>query len=73
MRDSYIAQDHLLLALIKDTTIAAIVKEAGMTEASLKTAIEQIRGNRRVESKVSCHFITFCTSTNCYLERGSGL
>ena len=51
MHDSYIAQDHILLALIKDPTIQPILKEAGLTEGSLKTAIEQIRGNRRVESK----------------------
>ncbi|KAH7930959.1 hypothetical protein BV22DRAFT_1053542 [Leucogyrophana mollusca] len=51
MHDSYIAQDHLLLALIKDATIAPVLKEAGLTEASLKTAIQQTRGNRRVESK----------------------
>lgn len=51
MHDSYIAQDHLLLALLKDSSIAPILKEANLTEATLKTAIEQIRGNRRVESK----------------------
>ncbi|KAJ6509528.1 P-loop containing nucleoside triphosphate hydrolase protein [Mycena vitilis] len=51
MHDSYIAQDHLLLALLKDSSITAILKEASLTEATLKTAIEQIRGNRRVESK----------------------
>jgi ATP-dependent Clp protease ATP-binding subunit ClpB len=51
MHDSYIAQDHILLALIKDTTTAAILKEANLTEATLKTAIQQIRGNRRIESK----------------------
>ncbi|KAF8213055.1 P-loop containing nucleoside triphosphate hydrolase protein [Mycena galopus ATCC 62051] len=53
MHDSYIAQDHLLLALLKDPTIAAILKEASLTEATLKTAIEQVRGNRRVESKTA--------------------
>lgn len=42
MHDSYIAQDHLLLALLKDPGIAAILKEAQLTEASLKTAIEQV-------------------------------
>jgi ATP-dependent Clp protease ATP-binding subunit ClpB len=51
MHDSYIAQDHVLLALIKDASIAPVLKEAGLTEAALKTAIEQTRGNRRVESK----------------------
>ena len=51
MHDSYIAQDHLLLALIKDSSIQPVIKEAGLTEAALKTAIDQIRGNRRVDTK----------------------
>lgn len=51
MHDSYIAQDHLLLALIKDPSIKSIIKDLSLTEAGLNTAIEQIRGNRRVESK----------------------
>lgn len=53
MHDSYIAQDHLLLALLKDPSISPILKEAGLNEATLKTAIEQVRGNRRVESKTA--------------------
>jgi ATP-dependent Clp protease ATP-binding subunit ClpB len=51
MHDSYMAQDHLLRALIKESSISALLKELGLTEATLNTAIEQIRGNRRVESK----------------------
>ncbi|KAJ7225520.1 P-loop containing nucleoside triphosphate hydrolase protein [Mycena pura] len=51
MHDSYIAQDHVLLALLKDSSIAAILKESSLNEAALRTSIEQIRGNRRVESK----------------------
>ncbi|KAI0778205.1 P-loop containing nucleoside triphosphate hydrolase protein [Trametes elegans] len=51
MHDSYIAQDHILAALIKDHTIQPVLKEAGLTEEVLKTAIDQIRGNRRVDSK----------------------
>jgi ATP-dependent Clp protease ATP-binding subunit ClpB len=53
MHDSYIAQDHILLALIKDPSLAPVLKEAGLTESTLKTAITQIRGNRRVESKAA--------------------
>ena len=53
MHDSYIAQDHLLLALLKDQSIQAILKENGLTEAGIKTAVEQARGNRRVESKTA--------------------
>ncbi|KAL0951196.1 hypothetical protein HGRIS_007924 [Hohenbuehelia grisea] len=53
MHDSYIAQDHLLLAVLKDPSITPVLKDAGLTEAALKTAIEQLRGNRRVESKTA--------------------
>lgn len=49
MHDSYIAQDHIVLALIKDPAISAVLKEAALTEATVKTAIESMRGNRRVE------------------------
>ena len=51
MHDSYIAQDHLLLALIKDVSISAVLKDATLNEATLKTAIQQLRGDRRVDSK----------------------
>jgi ATP-dependent Clp protease ATP-binding subunit ClpB len=51
MHDSFVAQDHLLLALIHDPAIAPVLTEAGLTEAALKTALTQIRGNRRVESR----------------------
>jgi ATP-dependent Clp protease ATP-binding subunit ClpB len=50
MHDSYIAQDHILTALLKAPSLAPVLREAGLTEATLITAIEQIRGNRRVES-----------------------
>lgn len=51
MHDSYVAQDHLILALIKDSTVAPILKEAGLTEAAVKTTIQQVRGNRRIDSR----------------------
>ena len=51
MHDSYIAQDHILSALLKAPSIAPVLKEASLTEASLITAIEQIRGNRRIENR----------------------
>ena len=51
MHDSYIAQDHILLALLKDPVIAGLLKEADLNENALKTAIQQIRGDRRVDSK----------------------
>ncbi|KAI9512595.1 P-loop containing nucleoside triphosphate hydrolase protein [Russula earlei] len=51
MHDSYVAQDHILTALIKAPSIAPVLKEADLTEAALITAIQQIRGNRRIESR----------------------
>lgn len=53
MHDSYIAQDHILTALLKAPSLAPVLKEASLTEAALITAIEQIRGNRRVESRTA--------------------
>lgn len=53
MHDSFIAQDHLLLALLKDPTIAGVLKETSLTEPALKTAIQQARGDRRVDSKTA--------------------
>jgi len=51
MHDQYIAQDHLLLALIKDPNVAEVFKTCKITEAAFKTALEQMRGNRRVDTK----------------------
>ncbi|KAF8445935.1 P-loop containing nucleoside triphosphate hydrolase protein [Boletus edulis BED1] len=51
MRDSYLAQDHLLLALIKDPSIASVIKEVGLTEPVLRTTIQQVRGDRHIESR----------------------
>jgi ATP-dependent Clp protease ATP-binding subunit ClpB len=51
MHDSYIALDHLILALLKDPSISAVLKDLSLTENALKTAIEQVRGNRRIDSK----------------------
>jgi ATP-dependent Clp protease ATP-binding subunit ClpB len=53
MHDSYIAQDHILTAVLKAPSLAPVLKEASLTEAALITAIEQIRGNRRIESRTA--------------------
>ena len=51
-RDSFIAQDHILLALIQDPTIKQLLKESGLTnDQLLKTAIQQARGGRHIDSK----------------------
>jgi len=51
MHDQYIAQDHMLLALIKDPDLTTLYTAVGLSEATLKNAVQQIRGNRRVESR----------------------
>ncbi|KAI0257132.1 P-loop containing nucleoside triphosphate hydrolase protein [Lactifluus subvellereus] len=51
MHDSYVAQDHILTALLKAPSMAPVLKEASLKDAALITAIEQIRGNRRIESR----------------------
>ena len=50
MHDYYIAQDHLLLAVIEDPSIQTVIRNANLTEATLKTIINQIRGNLRVDT-----------------------
>ncbi|GAA5947073.1 hypothetical protein JCM3765_002140 [Sporobolomyces pararoseus] len=49
--DSFVAQDHLILALIQDNSIASIIKEAGMTPEQIKNAAQQIRGGKGVHSR----------------------
>ncbi|KAK0527171.1 hypothetical protein OC842_004954 [Tilletia horrida] len=50
--DSFIAQDHLLLALIEESSIATLLTQAGLANPNLlKTALDQARGGRRIDSK----------------------
>jgi ATP-dependent Clp protease ATP-binding subunit ClpB len=51
MHDSYVAQDHILTALVKAPSMAPVLKEACLAEAAVVTAIEQIRGNGSVLSR----------------------
>ncbi|HWU32356.1 MAG TPA: ATP-dependent chaperone ClpB [Marmoricola sp.] len=49
--DEYIATEHLLLALLLvDSPAATLMRDAGLTDASLREAIMAFRGNRRVTS-----------------------
>ncbi|KAF8439542.1 P-loop containing nucleoside triphosphate hydrolase protein [Terfezia claveryi] len=51
-RDSFVAQDHLIAALAQDTTIKALLKEAGIPNIDvLDKAIQAIRGTKRVDSQ----------------------
>ncbi|PWN32440.1 P-loop containing nucleoside triphosphate hydrolase protein [Meira miltonrushii] len=50
--DAYIAQDHLLLALMDDASVKPLLQQAGLAnDQLLKTAILQSRGQRRIDSK----------------------
>ncbi|RIA82783.1 heat shock protein [Glomus cerebriforme] len=50
-KDSYISQDHLILALTEDANCLQVLKDSGITKKALEMAISQVRGNRHVETK----------------------
>lgn len=50
-KDSYLSTDHLILALLEAPEVAAALKEAHMTAKVIETTLQNLRGNRRVESK----------------------
>ncbi|KKK14855.1 hypothetical protein P175DRAFT_0530032 [Aspergillus ochraceoroseus IBT 24754] len=53
-KDSYIAVDHLIQAVVQDSQIQKALKEANIPNVKLvDTAIQQIRGTRRVDSKTA--------------------
>ncbi|KAL4909819.1 hypothetical protein BDW74DRAFT_44335 [Aspergillus multicolor] len=53
-KDSYIAVDHLIQALCQDSQVQAALKDANIPNVKLvDTAIQQIRGTRRVDSKTA--------------------
>ncbi|KAM0793442.1 hypothetical protein ACM66B_000887 [Microbotryomycetes sp. NB124-2] len=49
--DTYVAQDHLIIALAQDPAIAAILKEGGTNSEAIKRAAEQVRGGKQVNSR----------------------
>lgn len=50
-KDSYVAQDHLLLALLEDSSIKDIFKEAGISTEAIKNQAIELRGNQRIDSR----------------------
>jgi ATP-dependent Clp protease ATP-binding subunit ClpA len=52
-KDSYIGQDHILLALIEDSSIQSLLKELSIPPKNLKAQIQAIRGNRRIDSRTA--------------------
>ncbi|KAG9670226.1 putative heat shock protein Hsp98/Hsp104/ClpA, partial [Aureobasidium melanogenum] len=53
-KDSFIAIDHLISCLVQDTTVSKALAEANVPNTKLiDNAIQQIRGNKRVDSKTA--------------------
>lgn len=53
-KDSFIAVDHLIIALCQDATIQLAMNEGNMPNIKLiQDAVQQIRGTRRVDSKTA--------------------
>lgn len=50
-KDSYIAQDHILLALLEDSSIKDIFKEAQINVDNIKKQVLELRGNQRIDSR----------------------
>ncbi|BDC50344.1 chaperone protein ClpB [Bryobacterales bacterium F-183] len=48
LKDEYISVEHVLLAAVHDHKI---LKEAGLTEAKLAKALQEVRGNQRVTTQ----------------------
>ncbi len=52
MNDDFVSIEHLILAILKsDSKIAQMLKDQGVTEKGLKTAIEELRKGDRVTSQ----------------------
>jgi ATP-dependent Clp protease ATP-binding subunit ClpB len=53
-KDSYVAVDHLIQALCQDSTVQRALADANIPKPNLiDQAIQQIRGNKRVDSKTA--------------------
>ncbi|KAG0143888.1 hypothetical protein CROQUDRAFT_716939 [Cronartium quercuum f. sp. fusiforme G11] len=51
--DGYIAQDHLILALLDDSVIKQIFKETNVSDPAVRKAISAVRAGRKVDSKTA--------------------
>lgn len=50
-KDSYVAQDHIFLALLQDSSIKDIFKEAQINVETVKTQAIELRGDQRIDSR----------------------
>ena len=52
LTDEYLAPEHVLLALLEDNRCGKkLMREATLDTASLRSALDKVRGNRRVTSR----------------------
>jgi ATP-dependent Clp protease ATP-binding subunit ClpB len=52
-KDTYIGQDHLLLALVEDPSIQGVLKSVAVDGNALANQVQAIRGNRRIDSRMA--------------------
>ncbi|KAI5297031.1 Heat shock protein hsp98, partial [Ascosphaera atra] len=52
-KDSFVAVDHLILALAQDRTIKQAFEEAGVNRSSLDSAVQQLRGEGKRDTATS--------------------
>ncbi|CAL9733396.1 heat shock protein 104 [Monosporozyma servazzii] len=50
-KDSFIAQDHILFALFKDSSIQSIFKEGAVDIEAIKQQALKLRGNQKIDSR----------------------
>ncbi|EGG19823.1 AAA ATPase domain-containing protein [Cavenderia fasciculata] len=49
--DSHLALDHLLVALLEDSTVLSILGDAGAGKEQVKAAVKEVRGNKKITSE----------------------
>ncbi|KAF6014672.1 hypothetical protein HII13_000469 [Brettanomyces bruxellensis] len=50
-KDTYIGQDHILLALLDDSSVKGICQECGINPDALKQQVTTLRGGNRIDSR----------------------
>ena len=58
-KDNYIAQDHILLALLEDASIKEIFKEAGINTETILSEVMEMRKGQRIDSRTADSSQTF--------------
>ena len=49
-KDTFVAVDHLISALIQDSKVKSILNATGVSDKNIQVALDQTRGNKRVDS-----------------------